>query len=203
LILIIIFGYLIVLGYLIGSIPFALLIGKIFHGVDIRKSGSGNLGATNAFRVLGKKSGTAVLIGDFLKGTLAASLPFLLTAPVSPMVVGLAAVIGHVFPVFAKFKGGKAVATSAGILLYLSPPVFLVSLVGFIVSLFLFRMVSLASMLSIVGAWIGAVLFEDMALILLVSSLNVFIFIRHRANIVRIMKGEEPKVNFNNKEFDH
>ncbi len=103
---------LIILAYVIGSIPSGLVVGKLAKGIDIREHGSGNLGATNAFRTLGVKAGSVVVAADILKGTLAAALPYLLHVPIHPLLAGVAAVIGHVFPVFAKFKGGKAVATS-------------------------------------------------------------------------------------------
>ena len=114
-----------ILGYLLGSIPFALLVGKWGHGIDIRQHGSGNLGTTNTFRVLGKKAGIIVLIGDLGKGAVASLVPILLASELHPLFAGLAAVIGHIYPVFARFKGGKAVATSGGMLLVTSPILFL------------------------------------------------------------------------------
>src|SRR5690625_353522 len=111
----VIFG---LIAYLLGSIPTGLIVGKIGFKKDIRNYGSGNLGATNTFRVLGIKAGIIVTLGDILKGTLAAVLPILFGAEdVYPLAVGIFAVIGHMFPIFAKFKGGKAVATSAGVIL--------------------------------------------------------------------------------------
>lgn len=107
----IIFG---IIAYLLGSIPFALIIGKIGYKIDVREHGSGNLGATNAFRVLGIKAGSIVIIGDILKGTAAVLLPQLFDANVYPLIIGIIAVLGHTYPIFAKFKGGKAVATSGG-----------------------------------------------------------------------------------------
>ena len=112
-----------IVAYLLGSIPFALVVGKIGYGIDIREHGSGNLGGTNTFRTLGKKAGFTVTIADILKGTLATSLPMIFGLDIHPLWFGLAAVLGHVYPVFAKFRGGKAVATSAGVLLCYSPVV--------------------------------------------------------------------------------
>ncbi len=103
-----------IVAYLLGSIPFALVVGKIGYGIDIREHGSGNLGGTNTFRTLGKKAGFTVTIADILKGTLATSLPMIFGLDIHPLWFGLAAVLGHVYPIFAKFRGGKAVATSAG-----------------------------------------------------------------------------------------
>ena len=100
-------------AYLLGSIPFALVVGKLGYGIDIRQHGSGNLGGTNTFRTLGKKAGFIVTFADILKGTLAASLPVIFDVDIHPLWFGLVAVIGHVYPIFAGFRGGKAVATSA------------------------------------------------------------------------------------------
>src|SRR5690625_3154314 len=104
-------------AYVLGSIPCSLVIGKLFYKIDVREHGSGNLGGTNTFRVLGKKAGLAVTILDILKGTAAVSLVYLFGSSVDPLIVGAFAVIGHTYPVFAGFRGGKAVATSGGVLL--------------------------------------------------------------------------------------
>jgi len=117
----------IIIAYLLGSIPSALWIGKFFYKTDIRTKGSGNLGATNTFRTLGAKAGIVVTVLDILKGTAATILPLAMETPVHPLVLGLIAVVGHMFPVFAKFKGGKAVATSGGILLGYQWPLFLLA----------------------------------------------------------------------------
>lgn len=117
---------LLLVAYLLGSIPSGVWIGKLFFKKDIRQFGSGNTGTTNTFRVLGKPAGITVLLMDILKGTLATSLPYLFGLQgVNPLFFGVAAVLGHTFPIFANFKGGKAVATSAGMLLAYSPTFFL------------------------------------------------------------------------------
>ena len=118
------------LSYLIGSISFALVVGKLFYKTDVRDYGSGNLGATNIFRVFGKTAGLIVAIADLLKGTFACLLPQIFNSTVNPIFCGLLAILGHVFPVFAGFKGGKAVATATGVLLFLTP---LGTLTGFVV----------------------------------------------------------------------
>ncbi len=113
-------GLIILCAYLIGSIPSGLWIGKIFYKTDIREHGSGNLGATNTFRILGKKAGLVVTVMDVLKGTAAVllvTLPVFVDVTIHSLILGLVAVIGHMFPIFANFRGGKAVATSAGVLL--------------------------------------------------------------------------------------
>ena len=147
---------LIITAYLIGSIPTALIISKHFFGVDIREYGSGNMGATNTFRVLGSKFGTIVMIGDMLKGILAVALynllPYYLTNELDRtnlmIGLGLAAVAGHIYPVWAQFRGGKGVATLFGMLLAIQPAV-AASCVGvFLLVLFLTRYVSLSSILA-------------------------------------------------------
>ena len=111
----------IVLAYLLGSIPSGIWIGKYFYHTDIRTYGSGNSGTTNTFRVLGKKAGTIVLIMDMLKGSAATLLPIWLGAEIHPLLAGVVAALGHTYPLFAGFKGGKAVATSGGIILAYNP----------------------------------------------------------------------------------
>src|SRR5690606_38426588 len=146
---------LIMLAYLVGSIPTALIISKAFFGIDIREYGSGNMGATNTFRVLGKKYGTIVMMVDILKGMAAVGLynllPYYLHNELERtnlmLALGVAAVIGHIFPIFANFKGGKGVATLFGMILTIQP-IIAVSCVGvFIAVLYLTRYVSLSSML--------------------------------------------------------
>lgn len=124
-----------ILSYLIGSISFALVIGKMFYKKDIRDYGSGNLGATNAYRVLGIKAGVIVAIADILKGTFACLLPLILGSTVNPIVCGLLAILGHIFSVFASFKGGKAVATATGVFLFLTPLGVFVGFVVFVLTL--------------------------------------------------------------------
>lgn len=191
----------IICAYLIGSIPSALWIGKIFYKIDIRQHGSGNLGTTNTFRVLGKKPGIAVLLIDILKGTTAVLLPLLpifAQSTVHPLILGIVAVAGHMFPIFAKFRGGKAVATSAGVILGYNLPLFLVLLAVFLISLKTTKMVSLTSMITATAAMIYVTIFwivtGNFALFILISFLAAFIFYRHRENIVRIKNGTEPKI---------
>lgn len=190
--------FVLLLAYLIGSIPSGLWIGKIFHGIDIREHGSGNLGGTNTFRTLGKKAGFAVTIMDILKGTLATLLPVLfgIDAELHPLITGTMAVVGHMFPIFAGFKGGKAVATSGGILLGYAPILFLIIFVVFFISLYICKYVSLSSMICAVAALIVTIIMRDIPLIIVVAVLTTFILYRHRANIKRIKDGTEPKVKW-------
>ncbi|UQW98914.1 glycerol-3-phosphate 1-O-acyltransferase PlsY [Rummeliibacillus sp. G93] len=193
----------VVLAYLIGSIPSGLWVGKVFYKTDIRQHGSGNLGATNTFRTLGKKAGIAVTLMDILKGTLATILPILAVfqgSGIHPLVAGIIAVVGHMFPIFADFRGGKAVATSAGILLGYHWPIFILLLIAFLLCLKVYKMVSLASMFAAVVAFIYAliygILYNEYLLLIIISIIVVFIFYRHRSNISRIKKGTEPKVTW-------
>lgn len=186
----------ILLSYLLGSIPFALLVGKIGYGIDIRLHGSGNLGGTNTFRTLGKKAGFIVSAADVLKGTLAASLPLLLNSDLHPLVAGIPAVIGHCYPVFARFKGGKAVATSGGVLLYAEPLLFLLVLVTFFLSLYISKYVSLSSIMAGVGSVILSLFLADNITTYILIGFTLFLLYRHRQNIVRIAKKTEPKVKW-------
>src|SRR5690625_937700 len=120
-----------IIAYLLGSIPSALIVGKVGYNIDVREHGSGNLGATNAFRTLGVKAGSIVVLGDILKGTAATALPLLFDVNVYTLIIGIFAVIGHTYPIFAKFQGGKAVATSGGIILGFSPILFAVMVATF------------------------------------------------------------------------
>lgn len=195
--------FILLIAYLLGSIPSGLIAGKAFFGIDIREHGSGNLGATNSFRVLGKKAGIFVTLADILKGTAAALIPILSGAPVHPLLAGLFAVIGHMFPVFAGFRGGKAVATSAGVLLAYSPLFFLLLLAVFIGILFTTKYVSLASICAAVIAFmyaiVNVVLTGDYPFFAVVTALAFFVIYRHRANITRLRNGTEPKANIGKK----
>jgi len=186
------------LAYLIGSIPSGLIIGKTFYKVDIREHGSKNLGATNAFRTLGVKPGIAVTLMDILKGTAATLIPGLLGADIHLLLAGLLAAIGHMFPIFASFKGGKAVATSAGVVLGYEPFLFLFLLVVFFIALYISKYVSLSSMIAAVASLTYCFIFhlDDWPLIVVIAVLTIFIFYRHRANIKRIMNKTEPKIKW-------
>jgi len=190
-------------AYLIGSIPSGLWIGKLFYKTDIREHGSGNLGATNTFRVLGKKAGIVVTVMDILKGTIATLLPtfaYFSDVTVHPLLLGAIAAVGHMFPIFAGFRGGKAVATSGGVLLGYSWPFFVFLVIGFLIYLKITKIVSLSSMLISVTAVLYSIIYwivtGDYALFILVVILATFIIYRHRSNIKRIKEGTEPKVKW-------
>ena len=190
-------------AYVIGSIPSGLWVGKLFYKIDIREHGSGNLGGTNTFRVLGKPAGLIVTILDILKGTAATLLillPFFSNASINPLILGLTAVVGHMYPVFASFKGGKAVATSGGVLLGYNWPMFLLVLLTFLLLLKLSKMVSFSSMAVAVVSLLYSIFHYirtgDIYLMIAIGMFAAFIFYRHRANIARIRAGTEPKVTW-------
>ena len=184
------------MAYLLGSIPSGLWIGRKFFQIDIRQHGSGNLGATNSFRILGKKAGTIVLLMDLLKGSISVLLLKQMDLHgVSPLIIALFAVIGHTYPLFANFKGGKAVATFAGVILAYQPVLFLIGLGIFILTLAISKMVSFTSMLTISIGVLLSLYFQDMVLTTIALLADIFIIYRHRTNIQRIVNGTEAKVD--------
>jgi acyl phosphate:glycerol-3-phosphate acyltransferase len=196
---------LIILAYFIGSIPTALIVSRNFFGIDIREYGSGNMGATNTFRILGSKYGTMVMVFDILKGMLAVALynflPFYIHDEwhrTNLMVgLGLAAVVGHIYPVFADFKGGKGVATLFGMILAVQP-VIAASCVGvFLLVLFLTRYVSLSSILAGVALPICVLwIWNDEVTIYRIFAVLVafLVILTHQKNIIRILRGNESRV---------
>ena len=184
------------MAYLLGSIPSGLWIGRKFFQIDIRQHGSGNLGATNSFRILGKKAGTIVLLMDLLKGSISVLLLKQMDLHgISPLIIALFAVIGHTYPLFANFKGGKAVATFAGIILAYQPVLFLIGLGIFILTLAISKMVSFTSMLTISIGVLLSLYFHDIVLTIIALLADIFIIYRHRTNIQRILNGTEAKVD--------
>lgn len=184
------------IAYLLGSIPSALIVGKVGYNKDVRQHGSGNLGATNTFRVLGIKAGIIVTLADILKGTAATLLPLIFDADVHRLIIGLFAVIGHTYPIFAKMKGGKAVATSAGIILGINPLLFLLMISTFIISLYISKYVSLSSIITGVITVILSFVFQNTGLIIVTSLLTIFVIYRHRENLKRIKNKTEPKITW-------
>ena len=195
---------LLILAYLLGSIPSGLWIGQIFFKINLREHGSGYTGTTNTFRILGKKAGMATFVIDFFKGTIATLLPFIFHVQgVSPLVFGLLAVIGHTFPVFAGFKGGKAVATSAGVIFGFAPLFCLYLAVVFFGTLYLGSMISLSSVTAALAAVLGVILFPligfllpsyDLLFVVIILALASLIIIRHKDNINRIRNKTENLV---------
>ncbi|MFC6295945.1 glycerol-3-phosphate 1-O-acyltransferase PlsY [Lactiplantibacillus daoliensis] len=186
-----------IVAYLLGSIPSGVIIGKLFFHTDIRQAGSGNIGTTNTYRVLGPVAGTIVMVMDILKGTLAAAQPAIFHLPVNALLIGLAAILGHTFSIFIGFKGGKAVATSAGILLAYNWEFFLIASAIMFTLVYLTSMVSVASMASLTLVSLIAIFYyQDWILSIVAVVLTIFIFYRHRANIARIKAGTESLVHF-------
>jgi glycerol-3-phosphate acyltransferase PlsY len=196
---------LIVIAYLIGSIPTALLLSKVYFGIDIREYGSGNSGATNTFRVLGSKWGSIVMLVDILKGVAATSLyvllPYYLTDEwdrTNFMVgLGLAAVLGHIFPIWADFRGGKGVATLFGMIIAIQPVVAAYCVGVFILVLYLTRFVSLSSILASV-AFAVFILFifneEEPLYRAFAIAVTLTVLLTHQKNISRLLRGNESKV---------
>jgi len=182
-------------AYLIGSIPTALLVGKYFFNVDIRDYGSKNPGATNTLRVMGKKAAVIVLLVDVAKGMLAASLPLLLDVPLNPLYAGLIAVIGHCFPIFAGFRGGKAIATTAGALLVFDIGMFIAVYLTFFSVILITKYVFMGS-ISVGFAMLLYSLFVQESLEpRLFIAFILLLFFLHRSNICSFMNGTEPKIN--------
>jgi glycerol-3-phosphate acyltransferase PlsY len=185
---------LIILCYLIGAIPFSYLVSQL-KGVDIRMRGSGNVGATNVLRTLGPALGAAALGGDFLKGLAAAWIGTMAGGEWLMVGCALAAVLGHCYSVFLRFRGGKGMATSAGIVLYLLPKMFLIMLVVFVVVVALLRYVSLGSItVAILFPILTLVMNEPHELLVFSVLLAALVVYRHSENIDRLRKGTESKL---------
>ena len=199
-----------IIAYLLGSIPTAVWVGLKFYGVDVREHGSNNAGATNTFRVLGKIPGIIVLLIDIIKGALAVTLPLMFLSNQLEynslinvqLICGITAIVGHIFPLFANFNGGKGVATSLGVVVGIHPPTALVCIGLFLIFFLVTQMVS-------VGALIAAVAFplvlhfifgnDNVWLTTFSIILSVAVIFAHRQNIKRLVNGEENKMNlFNN-----
>jgi glycerol-3-phosphate acyltransferase PlsY len=199
--------FLYIFSFLLGSIPFAVVVGRIFYGVDVRRQGSGNPGATNTLRVLGKKAGISVLLLDIAKGVLAVIIGYKLSGfermhnsisspDIIPCVCGAMAVLGHVFSPFLKLKGGKGVATSIGVVLALQPYAGIIMIVTFILVLIFTKYVSLGSVLGALNYPVYNLVFvHPFSPILLLFSIGLatLILVRHKANIGRLIKGNESK----------
>lgn len=196
-------------AYLLGSIPSAVWIGKSFYGIDVREHGSQNAGATNTLRVLGRKAALVVFIMDILKGTLAVNLAlFSAYAPGGTEIINLkiilvvAAVLGHIFPVFAGFKGGKGVATLTGSLVALFPLTVLVCFAIFFITLNITHYVSLSSMITgvllpIISYFVFGQHYPP--LVIFSVTISILLIITHRKNIKRLLNNEESKIYLNKK----
>lgn len=194
----------IILAYLLGSIPTAVWYGKTFHKIDVREHGSGNAGATNTLRVLGNKAGFIVLFIDLLKGYLATNLSYFTNITNEQdyfnlqMVLGITAVIGHVLPIFAKFKGGKGIATLLGMAIALNYQIALICIVLFISIVWITKYISVGSMSAGVLAAILSFYFYPNNIIANVffCAIAIMVVYTHRANIKRLKAGNENKFAF-------
>lgn len=197
----------IILAYLIGSIPVAVIVSKLFFKKDVREYGSKNMGATNATRVFGFKVGIIVFILDAIKGGLVLALFNFnildkgLIPHIPLIVLGLASTIGHIFPVFAKFKGGKGVACTAGILAFYNPLSFIIVLTIFIITVLITKYVSVGSIILMLSAFILSFFIPpinhistDLYYIIYCGLLLVVLILTHRKNIVRLIQGNESKI---------
>jgi glycerol-3-phosphate acyltransferase PlsY len=191
-------------AYFLGSIPFGLILAKLFGGTDVRQKGSGNIGATNVARVVGPLAGILTLILDVAKGAAAVLLAERLSNDSATwmMIAGVVALVGHCFPVWLKFKGGKGVATAAGVFLVLSPPAFLGGAILFLLVVIVWRYVSLGS-ISAAGAMPLLVYFlwaphhaPPLAVTFGALAAALLIIYQHRANLRRLLEGVEPKFSF-------
>lgn len=187
-----------VAAYVIGSIPTALMVGRLFFNVDIRDHGSNNPGATNTIRVLGKRAGLIVLIVDIGKGALAASLPYILHVDMDPLLLGLTAVLGHCFPIFANFRGGKAIATTAGTLLIANPLMLIVAYISFFAVIFITKYVYMGSISVGVALFIYSFFEPGLMHELIFFFFILFLIFLHRSNIGNHLANKEPKINDKN-----
>ena len=199
------------IAYLLGSIPSAVWVGKSWYGIDVREHGSKNAGATNTFRVLGKQAGITVLLIDIIKGFLAVLLPGILLQThifgdnsvsedmliLLKIVVAILAVLGHVFPVFARFKGGKGVATSLGVIIGIHPPAAGICVLIFLIVFIIFNFVSLGAILASISFPLILIFGFNVSnnwLIAFSIILSSAVIIAHKKNIIRLLKGEESKM---------
>ncbi|WP_424944720.1 glycerol-3-phosphate 1-O-acyltransferase PlsY [Aliiroseovarius crassostreae] len=187
-------GLVAVLGYLLGSIPFGIVMARLFGLGDLRQIGSGNIGATNVLRTGNKLAAFLTLIGDAGKGGAAVLIARAVLAEDAAQLAGFFAFLGHCFPVFLGFKGGKGVATWLGTMLALSFPVGLAACVTWLVTAVMFRISSLSALVAAALSPVVALLFWKGDLALLATALAGLIFYRHKANIARILAGDEPKI---------
>ena len=189
-----------VIAYLLGAIPFAFLAGR-YKGIDVRKQGSGNIGTTNAFRLLGAKIGILVLLGDALKGALAAYLGYRFFGPWGGITAGLLAMAGHSWNPFFGFKpSGKGVASGFGIILVLMPEITLIAVILFVLNVFFSRYVSMGSVFAALSVGVMVFLFNEPIAYKVFAVIAVSgVILRHRTNIQRVINGTENKFNVKKK----
>jgi glycerol-3-phosphate acyltransferase PlsY len=182
-------------SYLLGSISFGIITGKLLKGIDIREQGSGNAGVTNVLRTLGKGPALVVLVGDTLKGVVGVLIGLYFGDVIYGMVGGMAVEVGHIYPLYFGFKGGKGAATGFGVMLMLAPDVIAVGALIFAVTIIITRYVSLGSILgAIISVVMVFVLHKPLPIQIFLVLMAFFVIIQHRANIVRLYQGKESKI---------
>ncbi len=198
-----------IVAYLFGSIPTAVWIGQAFYGIDVREYGSGNAGATNTFRVLGKKAGIPVMFLDILKGWTATNLAFFIGLSVTgpehsvqyvnyQLALGIVAVMGHLFPVFAGFRGGKGIATLFGMILAVHLPAALLCVLVFVTVLLITKYVSLSSISAGFTFTLSVIFIYQVSvksIVIYGMAICILILVTHQKNIERLLRGKESKVN--------
>jgi acyl phosphate:glycerol-3-phosphate acyltransferase len=196
-----IIGYIIIIlvGYLIGSIPFALIVGRLFYETDVRGYGSGNLGGTNVGRILGRRAGLIVIFLDVLKAFIAIKLAVLIIGllhlDIDPKIAGLACVFGHCYPIFAGFRGGKGVAAAAGFILAIDPFLFVLALLCFMICICITKIMSLSVLITLALITIMTIILPNFCYMTPVMViLTLFIAYQHRTNIKRIRNNTEPRL---------
>ncbi|MEW6418208.1 MAG: glycerol-3-phosphate 1-O-acyltransferase PlsY [Nitrospirota bacterium] len=188
------FILLLVISFILGSIPFGIIVAKT-KGVDLKEVGSGNIGATNVLRSLGKWPALLTVLGDMLKGTTAVAIGrYFGLGPFYEGLIGLTSIIGHNFSLFLKFRGGKGVATSLGVLIIYAPKIALFTLVIWFVVVIFTRYSSLGALVSLGLLPINILLFDDKRKLLAAILITILTFIRHKENIQRLVKGTERKI---------
>jgi len=185
-------------GYLLGSIPFGMVVARVMGLGDLRDIGSGNIGATNVLRTGNKGAAALTLIFDAGKGAVAVLVARALVGEDAAQIAGLTAFLGHLFPIWLRFRGGKGVATFLGILLALYWPLGLAACVTWLVSAVLMRMSSLAALVSAALAPMWMLFLEQGSMLLLGAIFTILIYVRHAANLTRIKAGTEPKIGRKN-----
>lgn len=184
----------VILSYLIGSVPFALVVGKFFYKIDVREHNSHNLGATNTLVTLGKKAGVVVALGDILKGVLACYLPFIFNVDINPLWIGFLAIIGHCYPIFAGFRGGKAVATTFGVLLVIEPLLFLLAVASFFLFIFITKYVFFGSLSIGVTSILYSIIIHNELYLYTFFCFSIFMIYLHRSNIKNFINHTEPTI---------
>ena len=189
-----------VCAYLLGSLSFAIIVSKVTMGKDIRNYGSGNAGLTNAYRTMGAGKTLFVLIGDIAKGAVAVSIGMLLAGPVGKLVAGIFVILGHMFPLYFGFRGGKGVLVGAVMLLLFDWRMFLIAFVLFFLAVAVTRWISLGSILGAVSFPITmAIFYRDPVLIAMAFGMAVAVIFMHRSNIMRMLRGQENRFSFKSK----